>query len=348
MGEIRPLTSLRGIFACWVMILHIFSFGLADPDAPWIVLRGYLAVDFFFFLSGYILAGTYGGRMVIGVTGRGYLDFVIRRFGRLFPLHLAVLAGIVLLHPVYAPMRIIEEATLTQRWCIWPVGDNDWINLPAWSISTEWAASLLFPAFVWAGLQGSRLRAGLAALAAVAGLVFAASAHEGNLNIWRSSVTYLPLVRCFADFGLGVVGYRVRAAAKPLASDPAVIILLATFAATLVTRANDVVIAAVIFPTVLAIAGNTGRAAKLLSIAPLHGLGTISYSIYLTHYPIVHLLRRFWSDVSTPGLALGYALTTAAVTIATATITYRLIEAPCRDLLKGWASRLRANPAFGS
>jgi peptidoglycan/LPS O-acetylase OafA/YrhL len=347
MREIRPLTALRGIFACWVMVLHIFSFGLANPNAPWIVREGYLAVDFFFFLSGYILAGTYGNRMAAGHSARGYLDYVLRRFGRLFPLHWAVLAGIVLLHAVYAPMRIVEEATLTQRWCIWPAGDDDWVNLPSWSISTEWAASLLFPAFVWAGLQGSRRRASITAVVCVAGLVWAAYEHEWNLNIWRSSVTYLPLVRCFADFGLGVVGYRARFAAKPLASDPAVAGLIAGVVLTLALRASDVVIVAVILPTVVAIAANTGRAAKLLSTEPLHWLGTISYSIYLTHYPIVHFLRRFWTDVSTDGSALAYALATAAVTIATASVTYRVIEVPCRDLLKGWAGRLQAHPAFG-
>jgi len=348
MREIRPLTTLRGIFACWVMILHIFSFGLGDPEAPWIVREGYLAVDFFFFLSGYILARTYGDGMAAGVSARSYLDFVMRRFGRLFPMHLAVLAGIVLLHPFYAPMRIVEEATLTQRWCFWPAGDNDWINLPAWSISTEWAASLLFPAFVWAGLLGSPRRSWITAVACAVGLVWTAYEHEWNLNIWRSSVTYLPLARCFADFGLGVIGYRARRAATPLTSDLGVATLFAGVVLTLALKANDVVIAAVIFPTVVAIAGNAGRVAKLLSAEPLHWLGAISYSIYLTHYPIVHFIRRFWTEVSTDGSALAYMLTTAAVTIGTASVTYRVIEVPCRELLKGWAGRLQARPAFGS
>ena len=74
MREIRPLTSLRGIFACWVMILHISNSGLADPNQSWIVGEGYLAVDFFFFLSGYILAGTYGDRMAAGISGRQGLE----------------------------------------------------------------------------------------------------------------------------------------------------------------------------------------------------------------------------------------------------------------------------------
>lgn len=348
MREIKPLTSLRGIFACWVMILHIFNSGLADANAPWIVREGYLAVDFFFFLSGYILAGTYGDRMATGLTGRSYVDFVIRRFGRLFPLHWAVLVAVILLHPVYAPIRSMEEATLTQRWCIWPPGEIDWINMPAWSISTEWGASLLFPVFVWTALQGSRLRAAAMMLTAAAALAWAASQHDWNLNIWRSSVTYLPMVRCFADFGLGVVGFRVRHMARPLTSDPVIAGLAAVFALTLAVQANDLVIVAVIFPTVLAIAGNAGRTAKLLSIGPLHRLGTISYSIYLTHYPLVKFLRRFWGDFSTTGAALGYALTAAAVTIGVASLTYRLIEVPCRDLLKGLAGRLQARPAFGS
>jgi peptidoglycan/LPS O-acetylase OafA/YrhL len=346
MQEIRPLTSLRGIFACWVVAVHIFNTGLGGvAHEPWIVAKGYLAVDFFFFLSGFILAGTYGARMMSDLSVRSYLDFVLRRWGRLFPLHIAVVAAMVVANPVYAPMRVLEELTLTQRWLLWPVGPVDWINMPSWSISTEWAASLLFPAFVWGGLRASRSRAALMAAASVALLVYSAADHHWNLNIWASSVTYLPLLRCFADFGLGVVGFRCRGAVAPLTSDRAVLALGAVYLLALALEASDLTIVAIVFPTVLGIAGNKGRAAKLLSAEPIHWLGTISYSIYLTHFPLVLLFRSLWPDLSATGNAVAYGVATAAATLGVASLTYRFIEVPCRDWVKTLAGRVQIGPA---
>ena len=169
----RPLTSLRGAFACWVMILHIFIVNLRDVVvAPWAILRGYLAVDFFFFLSGIrCWRQIYAPKFLGPFSGAKYLQFVIRRWGRLFPLHIVIVLAIVAIHPVYPFRYVVEELTLTQRWHIWPPADSDWINLPSWSISTEWAASLLFPLFVWGALKGSGAFAPRLSAVAAAALV---------------------------------------------------------------------------------------------------------------------------------------------------------------------------------
>jgi peptidoglycan/LPS O-acetylase OafA/YrhL len=339
MQEIRPLTALRGVFACWVMLLHIFNTGLGDPaGTPWVIREGYLAVDFFFFLSGFILAGTYGVRMSTALSGPAYLQFVARRWGRLFPMHAAVILAIVLAHPVYSPMRVIEELTLTQRWVVWPPADNDWINMPSWSISTEWAASLLFPIFAWAGLRGSPLRSAITGAAAIFFLVYASANHEWNLNIWRSTVTILPLLRCFGDFALGVLAFRYRDAVGPLKSDWALLILGSVLLLALALEPNDLLIVAIMFPMVLGIAGNRGLAARALSVGPLHWLGTISYSIYLVHFPLILLLRSLWGGTTTAIGAVAYGATTAAATIAVAAATYRWIEIPGR----GWVKRRSA------
>jgi len=347
MLEIRPLTALRGVFACWVMLLHIFNTGLGDPaGTPWIVREGYLAVDFFFFLSGFILAGTYGARMSAGLSGPAYLRFAARRWGRLFPMHAAVILAIVLAHPVYAPMRVVEELSLTQRWVIWPPGDNDWINMPSWSISTEWAASLLFPIFVWAALRGSRRRAAVTGAIAIFFLVYAAANHEWNLNIWRSTVTILPMLRCFGDFALGVLGYRYRDAIDPLKSDRVLALIGAVLLLALVLRLNDLALVAIMFPLVLGIAGNRGFVARALSVAPLHWLGTISYSIYLIHFPLILLLRSLWGGPTTVAGALAFGITTGALAIGLAAMTYRWIEVPGRRWVKRRAEALiGADPA---
>lgn len=342
MREIRPLTALRGVFAFWVMTLHIFNTGLAGVvNEPWIVSEGYLTVDFFFFLSGFILASTYGAKFAVATSPRTYLQFVARRWGRLFPLHIAVILAIVLVHPAYPPMRIIEELTLTQRWVIWPPGDPDWINMPSWSISTEWAASLLFPVFVWGALRGSQLRAAFAAILAILLVVYAAAHHGWNLNISRSSLTFLPLTRCFGDFWLGIAAFRFRNAMPWLKSDPVLLLLLLGFVAALILHANDLLLIAIIFPAVIGVAGNAGAASRLLSLRPLHWLGAISYSLYLVHFPIVLSLKYLLPAGSTDtGVAL-FAIVAIAATLAVSTLTFRFVEVPCRNWVNSLSVGLR-------
>jgi len=116
-GEIRPLTSLRGLAALSVVAYHVS----VRPGGAWlenpIVHHGYLAVDFFLLLSGFVLAGAYGET---ATTWQGYLQFVRRRFFRLFPLHLVVLAVIVLVDSVWSLAKVLLEGALMHRWYLFP------------------------------------------------------------------------------------------------------------------------------------------------------------------------------------------------------------------------------------
>ncbi len=108
-------------------------------------------VDFFFLLSGFILATVYGARFSGPLNLREWVRFLVRRAGRLFPLNIAVIAVCVpiayIAGRVYSPLQIAQELTLIQRW---PVVTSNFqaINGPAWSISTEWLANIAFPGFV--------------------------------------------------------------------------------------------------------------------------------------------------------------------------------------------------------
>lgn len=144
MGEIKALTSLRGLFALWVVLFHLRAWSdLADRPVL-IVDRGYLGVDFFFLLSGYILAARHAREFTSGYRWADHLAFAIKRFGRLFPLHLAVLAVVVIGmrirgEPSYWWTHIATEASLMHRWGVIHA-PRAALNGPDWSISTEWAA----------------------------------------------------------------------------------------------------------------------------------------------------------------------------------------------------------------
>jgi peptidoglycan/LPS O-acetylase OafA/YrhL len=66
MGEIKSLTSLRGVFAMWVVFFHLHAWSDIADQPLLFIDRGYLGVDFFFLLSGFILAGRHAREFVDG------------------------------------------------------------------------------------------------------------------------------------------------------------------------------------------------------------------------------------------------------------------------------------------
>ncbi|HWU94299.1 MAG TPA: acyltransferase family protein, partial [Sphingomonas sp.] len=90
-GELKALTSVRGIAAWFVVFFHIRK-SIADlPDVAMSVLaKGYLAVDFFFLLSGFVIWMTWGERIRLGGLA-SVPGFLQRRVARVWPLHLVML-----------------------------------------------------------------------------------------------------------------------------------------------------------------------------------------------------------------------------------------------------------------
>ena len=95
------LDSLRGVAAIGVAAYHIHGSGLLFNSA--LVRSGWLWVDFFFVLSGFVIAASYGDRLAQGFAVR---RFMLLRLGRIYPLHIAMLAlylGIELLRLIFQP-----------------------------------------------------------------------------------------------------------------------------------------------------------------------------------------------------------------------------------------------------
>src|SRR3546814_14984278 len=92
--DILHLTGLRAVAALMVLSMHldqIYGNVLARYLAP--IDQGYLGVDVFFVLSGFILSHVYAAE----ISARTYGVFLWRRFARLYPIHLATLAGLILM-----------------------------------------------------------------------------------------------------------------------------------------------------------------------------------------------------------------------------------------------------------
>lgn len=342
--ESRALTGLRGVGALMVM-LHHFSlhFGLeAQAPALGAVLRkGYLGVDLFFVLSGFVMCMVYGGwfagRAASEPRGAGLTAmavFLVRRIARLWPLHAVVLgvlvaAGALLGGPHYSPRLILANFAMIQAW-----GISAAINPPAWSVSTEFLAYLLFPLLVRPILH-SRAGPALAALAIAAALAACLAlappfgpARRGLLDVYFNN-SPLPALRCLAGFMLGMLAWRasltpaVRHLARNAWAAPGALALALAAAAI-----NDLLVLALMPLVVLGAHFGRGPACRLLAAQPLHGIGTLSYAAYLIHYALLSPVPADAAPV-TAVLALYFA-----ATFLLALVAHYAAEVPTRRLVR--------------
>jgi peptidoglycan/LPS O-acetylase OafA/YrhL len=342
MKEIRSLTAMRGIAAMYVALSHfsLFAQQLTKGAITSIAPSGYLAVDFFFVLSGFIMGYTYWAEFRVSEPG-AYRRFLQKRFARILPLNTFVVVIVVAIearrtagHPQIARLAKDAVANLLMLQGF-GVGIN--LNVPSWSVSVEWAAYLAFPVFIWIILR--KKLATLAAIAAIGALIaisFFNSDH--TLNTYFMPVWWA-CVRCLAEFALGLVAYKLfdnEERSQGLGSDVVASMLLVASAVFAVSGKFDIG-AALLFPVlIVSLAHNKGRVFNVLSAAPLQFLGLISYSIYMTHYVIADfeasVIGRVFGHSFSSGVALIFVGAGSLSVIAPAYASYRLVEKPGRSL----------------
>ena len=355
--RIDALTGVRAVAASWVLLLHTLrllealwpALGFLGPFAR----RGYLGVDLFFVLSGYILYLTYGGA-TLSLGRQGVGRFLWLRLARIYPVHLAVTAVVVLGvglatlvgrrfgdPTVYAAFRLPEHVLLVQAWTSAP--SPTW-NGPSWSVSAEWAGYLLFP---WIAAAATRLKTARAALALAALLLVGsatllASAGRSSLDL----TTRGGLVRFLVEFGIGILLARA-VELRPLTRRTArylpellAVILATAFAA----GAPDIVLAALLALLIPSLANSDGLLARALSSPALVALGQRSYALYLTHGLVLHLLEALAGGgrLSSATALEQRALMTLAAAVAlalTTELTFRCIEEPARAWMRSLSLR---------
>jgi peptidoglycan/LPS O-acetylase OafA/YrhL len=353
--EIRPLTSIRGIAAMAVVLYHFqgdFSDKFYLDNVTLLFSRGYLWVDFFFLLSGFILSHVHAEEFIHGPAP--YRTFLLKRIARVYPLHVFTL--FVLLLPIFWPTAQAMKDTRTISSFVsnllmvhaWGLTDNLSWNYPSWSISDEWAAYLLFPLIV-----AFFYRAPLALVGAIA--VFAIFSLDWLTNLGPPEHRFdfgvnASWTRCLVEFSSGVVIYRIfKMRPRIMRSDIAFGVLAAGVLVAMHFGVPDIPIVFLFCGLLCATALNDGTAKRLLSLQPVYYLGVISYSIYMTQ-ALVQLgildkapFRSFVAGLS-PQAALAVFVLSCASVIAVASVSYFFVEVPGRSLVRWTSRRLLSNP----
>jgi peptidoglycan/LPS O-acetylase OafA/YrhL len=349
--RLHELDSLRALAAIGVVALHYKNhFDVAPLPAlmgPF-YRNGEMLVDFFFVLSGFVLARAYWNDRRSATFARN----VRERIARMYPLHLATLCAVavmqwMLVNRLSAPPFVylfndaydfVVSALLLNR-----TGLERGLsfNGPSWSISTEFVVNILFLAAI--ALPRNVLRAVLAALFA---MLLAGILQGGLIEKLAVSATMQDMLRTIVGFCCGVALYRLhshwapriafhRGFADGLAIAAAYIFLCHVTQSEL-SLLLHMAVAAICFPALIVGTIHGGMVRWVLTLPPLVYLGTISYSIYLVHFPLqlaVHLASVAFLVQMPYGSALFMAGFFLAV-IGLASITYYLIEVPGKKLLR--------------
>ncbi|MET0294811.1 MAG: acyltransferase [Phenylobacterium sp.] len=354
-AHIKPLTALRFFAAYWVVLFHFWP-KLAGGGEPMFVEKGYLGVELFFVLSGFILCHVYRTELEEGRYRYG--RFLWARLARVYPLHLATLlamgalaigaglAGFAVDPHILSWEALPANLTLTHAWGLAPVAG--W-NHPSWSISAEWFAYLTFPLFAWTALalkQRPLLWVGLA-LAMLVGLYTGFEAAAG-FPLTRATFNWgaLRIVPCFAlgcalhnlwrERPIGDLRLALGGAAAALAA--------AVGAASL--GAHDSLIVALLGLLIYLLAAAAQAGSKQFDHPLLVYGGEISYSVYMICIPwqivFVNSAARL---LEIKGEQLPFTVWIAGVLtiIPLAALSYHLIERPARARMKSlgdaWEAR---------
>ena len=356
--ELPELTSARGVAAGLVVLYHLDGYsgdriGAVFPTD----VAGGLAVDFFFVLSGFVLAHVYGSAWSAGRFD--YRDFIVKRFARVWPLHLAcllavatiVLAGsIVGMAPPWRPsmLSFFEHLTLLNAVGLTP--EHAW-NQPSWSVGAEWTAYLAFPFYMWAASSLSSPVAKLAAAAfAMLGFWLAASVVAGA-DLF--SLTNAGSLRIAPSFFAGILLRQVMATGVGMdASRGAVNVLLAAVVALLAAGACIGTPTPLLWFEVLglvyllALKGRGDKTGGFRS-RPFTFAGEVSYALYLVHAPVLMLTFGVGAKVlglTSPAGLLALAAVAAALSFGAAVVAHYAIERPAQQLIVD-AAAAKARPA---
>jgi len=334
------LDGLRGTAAIAVVVFHILEMTTPDWDHnP--LHHAYLAVDFFFMLSGFVVGYAYDDRRAVGAPAKlalSYWEFLKRRLIRLHPVvPIAATAGLLgflfdpfvgdaqtvgVAIPIWKLLLIYALSLLLLPTPVLPntFGETHSINGPSWTLFLEYVANALYGAF------GHRLKRNLHIVLVVAGalaLVATALAHGRIALGWDWRHLWMGYVRLFYPFLMGLLLYRLNLKLRvPLPYVVCSMVLVGAFAVPTtkgITGPYEAAMVIFVFPVIIMMGAGVGTMTGWLGRL-CRFTGQLSYPLYIIHYPLIYVFGHWvWSthpDTSSLYLAAA-GLFVTELTIAT-------------------------------
>lgn len=345
--ELPALTSLRGIAAVIVLLYHasFFAFHFAGGAPPWLWLRGSLAVDLFFILSGFVLTHVYARYLEQDPSWRTTGRFLWARFSRIYPASLFTTLVFVLAYtvgnlPFPADTSFTKQLVAALLLLQVPWLDDVVINSPSWSISAEWYAYLMFPfvaPMIW------RLRKGTAAAVGV-GLLIEIALYHTIFNYRQQAWGWGALLRALPEFTIGVFAYRYYSEhlfQKVWQKDTVLVAIVVIIAAGCLSGAPDSLTIILLPALLLASVCNSGRAAAILNARPLRWLGEVSYSVYIFQMLPFMVAISISGTLTAHGISGSrFEVVAALFAFGSCVLVHRCVDVPARAALRRLPDRI--------
>lgn len=342
------LDALRGIAALAVVGFHLSQFGMIPAFLP----RGYLAVDFFFVLSGFVVAHAYEQALRTHLSLR---SFIVKRIIRLYPLALlgAMMGMLVLLlkwrlFPGKVDSLGVLLASGALNLAMVPsfigasASSHDIFpgNGPLWSLFFELLINLLWAvAGIW--LRTSSLI--VIMLVSLILLVLLAS-HYDTFNVGYDTKSFWGgLARVCFGFPFGVVIYRerhqIRRHARQWANPILVAALIGVFAIPIDVLPYsfpwlDIVLVSICLPAIV-----IGGISQISSMRYGHLLGNLSYPVYVLHFPILLIMSGLSQSLLTGWSIQTIACMSFFTILVSAWLAWRFYDEPLRTALTSVVSK---------
>lgn len=348
------LDGLRGVAAVLVVLFHIFEAHAANK-AGQMINHGYLAVDFFFMLSGFVIGYAYDDRW----PKLNFKQFALRRIVRLQPMIvLGMVVGAILVFFQSSPVfPKIESANVWQVLVLMFVGVTllpvppsiefrGWdemhpLNGPAWSLFFEYIANILYGLF-FRKLSNKQL---LFFVLIAAILLFHMAITRGDMiGGWTlsSEGLYIGFTRLFYPFLMGLLlsrigkHFHIKHAFFYCSLSIAILLSLPRFGDVSQIWINGLyesIVIVFIFPFIILL-GAGGTIKTKLSNKLCHFLGDISYPLYITHYPLIYIyFTVIYNNHYSLVQAWPIALAVFSTSIILAYVYLKLYDEPVRKWL---------------
>lgn len=347
---IKPLTSLRFVFAFMVFLTHmsfLISSGGKTYEAFYyrFFYEGYIGVGFFFMLSGFILSYTYKESLLAEQSGK--LLFYIKRLARIYPLHLITLLISI---PVFLMEESMDTPIFTKQFfanvfLLQSFGpDRSYFfsgNALSWSISNELFFYALFPFLI---LAFHYYKWFTRVLLFVGCMLVIWLLPQINGGVEQHTFFYINPFTRLIDFALGILLFDIYKwlKGKNIASIATALEIVAVLLMTLFLYFHDEVSQAARYASyywlpvaalILIFSFQAGKLSALLSQKWMVMLGEISFAFYMFHQLVIRYYQQLNADffqITDPWVSIGFVLVLALVISYAA---YYLIEKPLNSYI---------------
>lgn len=341
---IAELNSLRFFAALWVVVFHLNTF-VPAPLHREFAISGYLAVDLFFVLSGFIISHVYLGEVRKGTFS--VYAFLFHRLSRIYPLHIFVIAMYMLSIVVskIANVDINQDLPASDLPAIvllvhgWGILDHISWNVPSWSISAEWFAYLCFSIFAYRVFLVGKYPMAFVVISIFVFIVLCEVVDAAHWQPITSRTWNFSILRILPEFALGcsiyAVGRGVRIGYLWTLALLFTLVAAVGVAISIDTKAQYIVLmeAAIVF-----LAANLSKYDRgtFLRNGVLSYLGRISYSTYMIHTFTILVMFKLISQGGHDRGELSVWIWIPAIigVLGVSAVLYHAVEMPCRRMLR--------------